>query len=217
MKQPIIVVGTGAVAAEITSYIEDTSLGDRFQIKGYLESPQYIEAFYKHYDLRAPILGNADDYVVESGDRFVLGIANPTIRKEKITMLQAKGAQFVNLVHPTAIVARTARMGEGNVIDPYCMLGPNAVLGNFNLLTSGSIVSHDCTVGNNNAFSTALLCGHVQMGNDNTMGIRSTVIPHITIGDRNTIQAGMVVDRNIGNDATVFHRFKEKIIAIAKE
>lgn len=76
------------------------------------------------------------------------------------------------------------------------------------------MISHDCKVGNNNILSTALLCGHVTVGDNNRFGIRSTVIPHIHIGNKTLIQAGMVVDKNVPDEATIFHRFKEKIIAI---
>ena len=94
------------------------------------------------------------------------------------------------------------------------MLGPNVDIGNFNLLTSQSIISHDSIVGNYNFFSTCLLCGHTSVGNDNYCGIRSTMIPSIKIGDRNVIQAGMIIDKNVGNDTTVFYRYKEKVMVI---
>lgn len=71
-------------------------------------------------------------------------------------------------------------------------------------------------MGNYNFFSTVGLCGHVEVGDENMFYIKSTVIPHVTIGNRNTIQAGMIVDKNVADDTTVFHRFKEKVISIPK-
>jgi UDP-3-O-[3-hydroxymyristoyl] glucosamine N-acyltransferase len=82
------------------------------------------------------------------------------------------------------------------------------------MLTSYSFISHDCKIGNNNFFSTAGLGGNVTVGNNNFFGIRATVLPNISIGDKNTIQAGMIVDKEVKNDNIVFHRFKEKVIAI---
>lgn len=218
MKSQIIIVGTGAVAAEITSNIEDTPYGELagVEIKGYLEYEHNLANYYRKYNLQAPVIGDIDSYTPRSGDRFVLGVANIAFRNQLIVKLESKGAEFINLIHQTAMVSRTAIIGRGNVINPNCMIGPNVILGDFNLLTSGSIISHDCIVGRNNIFSTALLCGHVSVGCGNSFGIRSTVIPHITIGDHSTIQAGMIVDKDVPNESTVFHRFKEKIIAIPK-
>lgn len=219
MKNKIVIVGTGAVAAEITSIIEDTPYGEiaDIEIRGYLEYTYNINKYYDKYKFVKPILGDIDTYLPMEDDFFVLGVANISFRKKLIRILEAKKVQFINIVHHTAIVARTAYLGKGNLINPNCMIGANVVLGDFNLLTSGSIISHDCVVGNNNVFSTGLLCGHVTLGNDNNFGIRGTVIPHIVIGDRNVIQAGMIVDKNVPDDATVFHRFKEKIIGIPKK
>ena len=93
-------------------------------------------------------------------------------------------------------------------------MGPNVKLGDFNLLTSQSIISHDCVVGDYNFFATSLLCGHNIVGDDNYFGIRGTTLPEISIGNRNVIQAGMIVDKNIENDTTIFYRYKEKLLAI---
>lgn len=218
MIKKIVIIGTGAVAAEITSNIEDTQFGEiaQIEIKGYLEYQQNVEGYYKKYDLQKPIIGDVDTYIPEEEDWFVIGAANIEFRKKLISTLKARSAKFATLIHHTAMVARTAKIGEGNVINPMCMIGPNANIGDFNILTSGTLISHDCVVGSNNAFSTAILCGHVKLGNDNSFGIRATVIPKVSIGNRNIIQAGMIVDKDVQDDTTVFHRFKEKVIAIPK-
>ena len=70
-------------------------------------------------------------------------------------------------------------------------------------------------ISSNNFFATSLLCGHTHVGNDNYFGIRATTIPYVAIGDHNIIQAGMVVDKSIGNDTTIFHRFKEKVMVLS--
>ena len=69
-------------------------------------------------------------------------------------------------------------------------------------------------VGDYNFFATSLLCGHNIVGDDNYFGIRGTTLPEISIGNRNVIQAGMIVDKNIENDTTIFYRYKEKLLAI---
>lgn len=219
MKNKIIIVGTGAVAAEITSIIEDSKYGENAsaEIKGYLEYSYNIDNYYRKYKFVKPILGDIDTYLPMEGDLFVIGVADISFRRKLIGILESKNAQFMNIIHHTAIIARTAHLGKGNIINPNCMIGPNAVLGDFNLLTSGSIISHDCVVGNNNVLSTGLLCGHVALGSDNYFGIRGTVIPHVVIGNNNVIQAGMIVDKDVPNEATVFYRFKEKVIAIPKK
>ncbi len=214
----IIIIGTGAVAAEITSYIEDSSMGKELnlRIKGYLGDDEHTERLYQEYKYTKPLLGRLTEYDVKEGDNFVIAAVNAGFREKILNLMIPKGAKFPNLIHPTAIIASTADIGIGNVINPYCIVGPNVKIGNFNILTSQTFISHDCSIGDGNSFSTAILCGYVSVGSNNKFYIKSTVIPGISIGDDNTIQAGMLVDKNIGNEETVFYRFKERIMAIPK-
>ena len=215
----LIIVGTGAVAAEITSFIEGATYlwnNEVIKIKGYLEFEEY-RYLHKEYNYTAPILGDIDSYKLLENDYFIVANANVKLRSDFVERLNRKGANFINLIHPTAIISRTAQIGIGNILSPNTQIGPNAKIGNFNILTSYSCISHDCKVGDYNSFSTCIVCGHAIIGNRNSFFIRSTVIPKISVGNDCTVQAGMVVDKNIPDNATVFYRFKEKTIAIPKE
>src|SRR5450432_2669180 len=214
----IVIVGSGAVAAELTSYIEDNNIysavNDKMNIIGYLDTEENTIKYWSRYKFKHPVLSDVDQYVIQENDHFIIGIANIEFRKKMIEILYSKRAKIIGFSHRTAIVANSGVIGNGNIIYPHCILGPNSVIGDNNILTSYSFISHDCKIGNNNLFSTAGLSGNVTVGDDNFFGIRSTVLPNISIGDRNTIQAGMIVDKEVNNDCIVFHRFKEKIIAI---
>ena len=214
----IIIIGTGAMAAELTSYVEDGEWGkqENLKIKGYVvttDAEAGLETWHR-YHLRAPYLGVLRDHKVEEEDCFVIAFDNPQAKRGVVDYVKGQGGKFATLIHPTAMVAKSAMIGEGNILEPFTMVGPNVKLGDFNLFTSQSVISHDCIVGDYNFFATSLLCGHVCVGNDNYFGIRSTVLPHIAIGNGNTIQAGMVVDKNVAEETTVFYRFKEKVMVV---
>ena len=215
----IIIIGTGAVAAEITYNMELSQYrcdGEEIEIKGYLEFDYNIEKYYNVYGFKAPILGDVYSYTPQQDDYFVAGIANAEFRMQMIRLIREKGGNFINLIHPSCIVAKSAKIGVGNILSSYCLIGPNAVVGSYNLLTSYSAISHDCIVGDNNSFSSVIVCGHAKIGDNNQFYIRSTVQPGIEIGSNCIIQAGMMVDKNLKNDSTLFYRFKEKTIAVPK-
>jgi UDP-3-O-[3-hydroxymyristoyl] glucosamine N-acyltransferase len=199
----IVIIGTGAVASEITQFFGD--------IKGYLEYDYNIEKYYSHYHFKQPILGDIDSYEIQPGDLFALGMADIPFRRVMIEKIKAKGGIFATLIHPSVMLPDNFFIDEGTIIHPNCIIETNVVIGKFNYLTVPTIIAHDTTIGDNNIFSASLLCGHVTVGNDNRFCIRSTVIPHISIGNGNTIQAGMVVTDNVKNNQTVFHWYKEKI------
>lgn len=212
----IVFFGTGAVAAEYTSYIEDSSWGKEagLVIKGYVTTDEAGIENWNHYNFKKPFLGSWKDYMVDKNDYFVLAFDNPKAKKNLIREIKSKKGNFLNLIHPTAFISSTAKIGIGNLIGPYVILGPNVKMGDFNLLTSQTMISHDSVIGDCNFFATSLLCGHIKVADDNYFGIRSTIVPEVIIGSRNTIQAGMIVDKSINDDVTVFYRFKEKVLAI---
>lgn len=214
----IIFIGSGAVSAEISSYITDINRvagATIYQVKGYLDdAEESYNTNAKKYLFNAPYLGTIKDYTFSADEHYAFGLASIAVRRMFIDRLADAQLEFPNIIHPSAIIADSAVLGKGNVIYPNSVVGPGVVIGDHNLITSYSFVSHDCCIGENNFLSTAGLAGNVIMGNDNFMGIRATIIPSISIGSGNTIQAGMVVSNNVSDNETVFFKYKEKISII---
>lgn len=217
MKQ-IIFIGGGAVASEVISYLEDIEKinpDHKFSIHGFLNDD--VEDFKlksEKYGFDAPYLGTIADHHFSSDFAYIFGFASPEGKSKIVSGLDLESLDFPNVVHPSVVISKSARLGKGNVVYPNTVIGPNCKIENFNLVTSYSFISHDCEIGSFNFLSTAGLAGNVKIGEKNFFGIRSTVIPSITIGSNNTIQAGMVIDKNVTDNETVFYRYKEKVTII---
>jgi sugar O-acyltransferase (sialic acid O-acetyltransferase NeuD family) len=216
----IVIIGSGAIAAEVCSYINDINVLalKKIRVIGFIDDN--FENFKKNsikYKFDQPYLGTTDSYEFNEESKFIFGFSNIKSRLNFLRKDIANKISFITIIHPTALIADTAVIGEGNIINPNCVIGPNAIIGNNNILTSYSFISHDCNVGNNNFFSTSGLSGNVSVGDNNFFGIRVTVIPEVTIGSNNLIQAGMTIDKNVTDDETVFYRYKEKISIINKD
>jgi acetyltransferase-like isoleucine patch superfamily enzyme len=216
----IVIIGSGAVAAELTSYIEDNNnyVDSQFQVEllGYIDYDYNIEKYWEKYKLKKPVLGDIDNYHFEKETEVLIGISDINFRNEIVVKLEAKWVTFYQFIHHTVIIPDTIELGKGNIIYPFCIIGPNTKIGDFNMITSYGCISHDCKIGNGNMFSTTIIAGRITIGDNNYFGIRSAVIPNVTIGNNNVIQAGMMVDKSIKDDSTVFYRYKESIIAIPK-
>lgn len=216
----IIIVGTGAVAAELTSYIEDhnekVEFDQKINILGYIEYNYNIEKYWAKYNLKAPVICDIDSYVPSYNEELLIGISDISFRNKLIDKLLKRKARIASFIHYSVIKPDSVQLGIGNIFYPFCIIGPNTVIGNFNMITSYSFISHDCIIGNGNFLSTAGIAGRINIGDNNFFGIRSTVIPHVTIGNNNVIQAGMVVDKSIKDYSTIFYRYKEQILAVPK-
>jgi acetyltransferase-like isoleucine patch superfamily enzyme len=217
----LIILGTGAAAAELTVCIDDQNakldFDNRINLLGYIEYKCNVEKYWAQYKLKAPVLCDVDSYNPSPNEEIVIGISDILFRNNMIERLQKKNARIGSFIHYSVIIPETLKIGIGNIIYPFCIIGPNTVIGNFNLFTSYSFVSHDCIIGNGNFFSTAGLAGRIKIGDNNFFGIRSTVIPHVSIGNSNIIQAGMIVDKSVKDNTTIFYRYKEQILALPKE
>lgn len=216
----LIIIGTGAAASELTSFIDEQNtkikFGHKVNLLGYIDYEYNIEKYWANYKLKAPVLCDIDSYMPSANEEVLISISDIPFRNKMIDKLLKKGTSFASFIHSSVIIPESARLGTGNIIYPFCIIGPNTVIGNFNMLTSYSFISHDCTIGNGNFFSTAGLAGRINIGDYNFFGIRSTVIPHVSIGNNNIIQAGMIVDKSVKDNTTIFYRYKEQILAIPK-
>jgi sugar O-acyltransferase (sialic acid O-acetyltransferase NeuD family) len=216
MKE-VIIIGAGGHAAEIVEYLEfaqKTSGEVKIRITGLLDdNPDN----YASYSFPAPLLGGVKEHHVIKGQWYIMGIANLQYRKLFVDKFKAEGARFVSFVHSGAYVSPTAIIGEGSIIGPNVNVGPNVKIGKYTLINSRCSLGHDTRVGDYNFISpNVCFSGFTEIGDENLFGINSATIPGIKVGNRNKIAAGMILDQNIQNDTVVFHRFKEKIIAIPK-
>lgn len=217
----VIILGTGGCASEVTFYIEDHNSkmpeSEGINILGYIDYEDHVKDNYDKYNFKAPVLCDIDSYVPKPGEEVLIAVMKIDFRQKMIKALIAKKAKIGSFIHPSVIMPKDINIGEGNIIAPFCILEKYAVIGSFNLLTAYSFIAHDCVIGDNNFFSFSGVAGSAKVGSNNYFGLRSLVLPGVEIGDNNVIQAGMVVDKSVKDDTTIFYRFKEKIMAIPKK
>lgn len=213
----VIVIGAGGHAAEIDEYInysQKVNGINALKITGFIDdNPDN----YSSYKFSAPLLGGIKDHKIIKGYCYVIGIANLRYRRYFVDKFRSEGATFVTFIHHTAYISPTAAIGEGSIIGPNANLGPNVKVGKYTLINSRCSLGHDTVIGDYNFISpNVCFSGFSEIGDENLFGINSATIPGIKVGDRNKIAAGMILDQNIGDDSTVFYRYKERIIAIHK-
>ena len=215
--EKIIVIGTGGHSAEIDDYFYFSSNHNSAftsQIIGFIDDNPLG---YDNYKFSAPFLGTITDHIIRNDCSYIMGIANLRYRRAIIEKFVQGGANFTTFIHPTAIISPSAKIGVGVVIALHVNIGPNVTVGDFTLINSRSSVGHDTKIGTFNFISpNVCFSGFTNIGEENLFGINSATIPGISVGDRNKIMAGMTLDKSIGNDETIFYRFKEKVIAIPK-
>lgn len=209
----IIIVGSGGHAAELRDYINHNNNArpaDYIQVIGFIDDN---EETYKHYGFAEPFLGSIKDHKVNTDVKYLMGIANLEYRQKIIENLQSQGAEFMGLIHPTAIISPSAEIHPTTVISHNASVGAKAKIGKYNMLNSRCTIGHDSLMGDFNFISPqAAISGNTKIGNGNLIGTNACTIPGMTIGNNNKIAAGMVIYKSVGDDSTVLFRHKERLM-----
>jgi len=98
-----------------------------------------------------------------------------------------------NLIHPTAIVASTAELGENNNVGPYTVIEDGAVLGDNNRVAAHSVIKRSVRMKNDNViFEHAVLGGTPQYA-----GFDEAIETYLEIGSANIFREGTTVNCGI--------------------
>lgn len=131
------------------------------------------------------------------GDVFV-AVGNAAIRKRL-----SEGRNVVTLIHPHAVIARDAVIGEGSVVMAGAVINPGARIGKGCIINTCSSVDHDCIVGDYCHVAVgAHLCGTVKAGCNTWIGAGATVSNNVVICEDTMIGAGCVVVNDITEPGT---------------
>lgn len=173
-----------------------------FRIKGIIDNN--IEGEYMGY----PIIGKDKDaeklYEDYSQCAVVIAPDEPHIRKELVALYQSIGFGFVTVIHPKATISRSAKVGEGTVIQQGVNISANTTVGCFCKLNTNCNVMHDNMVSDFVTIAPdAVLLGYVNVGKLSYIGANSTILPKCKIGDMVMVGAGAVVTKDVDNSLIV--------------
>jgi sugar O-acyltransferase (sialic acid O-acetyltransferase NeuD family) len=150
--------------------------------------------------LGVPVIGTRNDLAGIRGDGIGLavnaigGITNMSARVEVSGLLTSEGFMMPVLVHPSAVVEESARVGPGCQVLAHSYVGSDAVLADGVIVNTGAVVSHDCVIGSHGNISPGcLLAGGVTVGPRTLLGMGVTTYLGIDIGS----------DVRVGNGATL--------------
>ena len=123
------------------------------------------------------------------------------VRSELRDSFNIPKEKYLNFIHPTAYVARSVKMGYGNIILSNCVFNSNAQLGSFNTFNVACLVGHDTKIGDSN-FCAAHTCigSNLNISDMNFFGINCCVKNKVVMGNCNIIGQCANVVKDVAND-----------------
>lgn len=198
----IVIVGAGGFGREVYRWAKDSLPGAQYRVKGFLSSrPEDLDGF----GFKEKILGDDVSYALQENDRFVFAIGSIEAKKRSVERMKARGIKCVTLIHPSAVVASSARLGEGVILCPFALVSDHVVLGDFVIMNFYSSCGHDTKVGKYGMFSPyATANGFVTMDDEVFLGTHATVTGYRRVGVGAKISANSVAMEDVQAGGFVF-------------
>lgn len=147
-----------------------------------------------------PVLGPDTMTSELDGDVFI-AVGNAETRKK--LMERDANRNFTVLIHPSAVIAKSAEVGAGSVAMAGAVINPGAQIGKGCIINTSSSVDHDCVVGDYVHISVgAHLSGTVVVGTGTWIGTGAIVSNNVNICGGCMIGAGAVVIKDINEPGT---------------
>lgn len=154
--------------------------------------------------LGVPVVG--DDSIaprlLENGHKAAfVALGRNDLRRRIGSHLRAIGFRMPTLVHPSAVISPSAKLGDGIAVLPQAVVHSCAHVGDFAIVNTASVIEHDCVIGAGaHVAPRSVMGGNVTLGEEVFFGIGAVARPLSVIGARTTVGAGGVVVGEIPSD-----------------
>ncbi len=152
-----------------------------------------------------PVLDAGQLALTHPPDRFVIAncvgfMPGQTARQSLFEDMRDRGYAFVGVHHPSAIIAGSARFGDGVQVMAGVVIQNDCDIGANTIVNTGAQLDHGCVVGElSHICPGVILSGDVAVGDGAFIGAGAVVVNGVQIGHGAVIGAGSVVTRDVAD------------------
>lgn len=199
MKKQIVLIG-GAGHCKVI--IDAIKLKKEFNICGITD----FKLPKKTKILGVPVLGK-DDILLEifkKGIKYAFisvgSVGDCSIRKRIDKELVKIGFKLPVIIHPGAIAAKDAEIGEGTFVAAGAVINPGTRIGRNAIINTSASIDHDCEIGDFVHIAPGVtLSGGVKVGSETHVGIGANIVQCVEIGKKAMVKAGVLLACNLGD------------------
>lgn len=138
-------------------------------------------------------------------NKFFIGFGSMKYRKDVFDFFRGEGWEAVNIIHPDAIVAPMAQIGQGVLIEAGCLITPSPVIGDNVVVNTGSQVNHDNVVEDHVYIASGVvLSGGVRIGCNTLLDDGVVVTLGRKVGKNCVIGAGAIVTKDVPDNVIAY-------------
>lgn len=156
------------------------------------------------------INGSLNDIALYYEYDFFVAIGSNCIRK-KIYEKYLKKYNLATLIHPSAVISETAKIGPMSVVMPNVVVNSNTIIGQGCILNTACTLDHDSSMENFVHVSPGVnIAGNVKIGSGTWLGIGTVVKNNISIGKNIQTGAGSLIINNVFDEG-IYHGSPAKL------
>jgi sugar O-acyltransferase (sialic acid O-acetyltransferase NeuD family) len=199
----VVIIGAGGFAREALDVFDAVNVvKPTYEVVGFVVDPEYGNP--GNVVNGKPILGGFD-WLEENTDVLgICGVGAPEHRLKLIRRAEEIGIRFCTVIHPSAVLSRWLRIGEGSIITAGCILGNQTTIGNHVHLNADCTIGHDVVMADFVTLAPgAHVSGNVLMNEGCYVGTGANIVQKKTIGAWSIIGAGSTITQDVPANTTV--------------
>ena len=154
--------------------------------------------------LGLPVLGSLEALNRAGEVDLAMGVGDNSVRRRLFDRAKALGYRFINVIHPSAVIARDCELGSGIVVFANAVVNVSTRIEDNVILNTASSVDHDCAIGAHAHIAQgARLAGGVKIGVGALIGVGACVISGCEVGDWSVVGAGAAVTQPVPSGLTL--------------
>jgi sugar O-acyltransferase (sialic acid O-acetyltransferase NeuD family) len=139
------------------------------------------------------------------GCELFIAIGEPSARKELAEKVTGQGYRLTTIIHPSAVVSKTARIETGVFVGALSYVSCDTHIEKNVYLQPHVLIGHDAVVRAHSVISPmASLAGHCRVGEASYVGMGATIKEKVIIGSRVIVGMGSAVFRDLPDDVVAF-------------
>lgn len=195
---PLLILGTRLFAFEVADLVSEIP---EYALVGFVEN---LESERCKETLEGLPIYWVDELPRFAATHWAVCAIGTTKRKQFTDQAEAAGMRFATLIHPTARVSKTTRVGAGTLISAGAILGSHITIGRHVIINRGALIGHHTEIGNYVSIQPgANIAGACRIGDSTYIAMGAIVIDHLRIGSQAMIAAGALVTQDVADNVLV--------------
>lgn len=199
----IVIVGAGELGREVVWLLEDINREKpTYLILGFLDDLNPVGTVIDGYR----VLGDTDELekLYQKNTFYAVVAVQEGSSRKKLVEKHAGFDDWETLIHPTAVISGSTKIGKGSIVFPHVTLSIHSRMGNHGLYYIHSTVCNDCSFGDYVSVMTGVtIAEHVTVGDETYLAAGCTIYPYISLGSRVRVAVGVTISQSAGDGVEI--------------